>query len=312
MERHRGIAGVERFPGEPRRQCSWYASLLAAGSVLEASVHPKPGAVTPCASHGDKSFQDFVVHAVALREALEASCHSRGDPLEDGLRAYAASLGILPLPPGNVGLGTALLLIPLAAALPRLGPCDAALLTAEASRVALEAGAGAARAYYDLLQSLSPRHLGRYEGPVPGVGEGYPASFSDVLRAARWDLIHSELLNSYPVTREALEELETLRASGWGLGEAAAKALLSILARRGDTLIAARWGLRAYQRSMEEARVALTLYEKGRLTLREALEWLDSKWRPRGWSPGAALDILAASLGLLLAREAEACAPRAV
>jgi triphosphoribosyl-dephospho-CoA synthetase len=31
----------------------------------------------------------------------------------------------------------------------------------------------------------------------------------------------------------------------------------------------------------------------------EAVEWLDRLWRPRGWNPGAVLDVMAVALGLL-------------
>ncbi|MEB3851489.1 MAG: triphosphoribosyl-dephospho-CoA synthase [Desulfurococcales archaeon] len=283
------------------------ASRLAAGAAVEAALHPKPGAVTPCASHPDKAAWDFMVHTAAIGEAAAAACRaslSGGDPLEAGLEAYARAIATLPLPGSNVGLGEALLLTPLAGALARapLGAgCEPGPVALEASRIARSSGGGAAGAYYALLQRLSPSHLGRYEGPVPGVGGGDPDSMLDVLLAARWDHVHAELLEGYPRTLHTLSTLRRARRRGAGLGEAALEALLEGLAELGDTLILAKWGVRAYQKARAEAAWALTLHRAGKLTLHEALEALDRLWRPRRWNPGAMLDILAAALGLELA-----------
>jgi triphosphoribosyl-dephospho-CoA synthetase len=293
---------VERIPSEPHpSRCHWYSSLLALGSVLEASLHPKPGAVTPCSGHEDKSFQDYIIHYIALSRALERACTSRrGDPLEAGLREYSVLLDLLPLPGSNVGLGEALLMIPLAAAASRLGAPEPGAIAYEASRLARASGPGAARVYYDLLAKLAPGHLGRYEGPIPGVGDGYPPDMLSVLEAARWDHVHGELLEGYPLTLETLERIEELTAGGTPLREALLEVLLNMLAAHGDTLIAARWGLRAYERARIEARVVLGMVRRGSLTIDEALHYLDRLWRPRGWNPGATLDILAAAIGLYM------------
>ncbi len=302
MERHRPEWCGERHSGEP--PCEHVALRLSAGARVEAALHPKPGAVTPCRGHPDKAVWDFMVHSVALDEALLAACRASseraGDPVEAGLDAYSRALRRLPLPRSNVGLGEALLLIPLAAAAPRVEPCEPEKLAREASRLAREAGEGAARIYYDLLAGLAPRHLGRYKGPVPGVGEGYPRGMLEVLEAARWDHVHAELLEGYPRTLWAAEVITGLAPSR-GLGLAALEALLALLARWGDTLILARWGLRAFERAKREASLYLLLQRRGVVGVVEALEELDKLWRPRGWSPGSALDILAAALGLRLA-----------
>lgn len=266
---------------------------------MEASLHPKPGAVTPCQGHRDKSFQDYILHYIALARALEEACTSRrGDPLEAGLRVYSSMLTLLPLPGSNIGLGEALLMIPLAAASSGVEVLEPSGIALEASRLARSSGPGAARIYYDLLARLGPGHLGRYEGPIPGVGEGYPPDMFSVLEVSRWDHVHRELLEGYPLTLEALKRLECLISRGSQLEEASLQVLLEMLAMHGDTLIATKWGLRAYERARSEARVALGMVRRGSITVAGALESLDKLWRPRGWNPGAALDILATALGL--------------
>ncbi len=273
---------------------------LAAGAALEPVLHPKPGAVTRLWSHPDKGVVDFEAALAPLTAALIEACR-RGGPrgLEAAFRAYRAGLEALGYK-SNIAAGTLLLAAPLAAAL-HGGPPPGGLgaLAREASRVALEAGGEAARAYYELLEYLSPGHLGRYEGPVPGVGSGsYPCCMRVVLEAASWDLVHGEVLGGYPESLRVAREVEEGVEGGEGLEDAALAALLGLLARRGDTLILARWGSRAYQAALSEARQAERM--ASRLGVRGALEWLDSQWRPRGWSPGAALDVLAAGLGLYL------------
>lgn len=134
-----------------------------------------------------------------------------------------------------------------------------------------------------------------------------PRSFVEALMAARWDLVHSELLSGYPVT---LEALKTLRESSGGLEDRALRALLSMLAWPGDTLIASKRGFAAMKRSILEARAALLL--SGSWGVRRALEWLDSEWRDRGWNPGAVLDVLAAAIGLYLLEAALGSSGQAV
>jgi len=191
-----------------------------------------------------------------------------------------------------------LLILPLCRALPHAGtPREAAWL---ASRLVREyTGREDAVAYYRLLEALAPSHLGRYEGPVPAVGSGeYPDSLVDALEAASWDLVHGEILNAYPATLEAYEVI--VARGGPFNEEALLAALLRVLAEHGDTLIARKWGLRAYKTALREAREAAAAHPGPR----EALEALDRLWRPRGWSPGAALDVVAAAAGLAAAAQA--------
>ncbi len=296
--------------------CSRCSSLLASGSVVEAGLHPKPGAVTPCRSHEDKGFHDFALHGAALAGGLLEACiaSARASPDEaiaEGLEAYRGIMEAFArssmVEATNIGLGTALLMVPLAAAVPRIGGCGSpAELAGEASRIALSSGPRAARAYYRLLSTFRPSHLGRYQGPLPDAGGGDSMGFGlpEVLEAARWDHVHNELLRGYPLTLRAYHLMERITSGGRSLRDAALEALLVLLATTGDTLIAAKWGFRAYERALEEARVALALYKRGRVSLEDALEWLDGLWRPRRWNPGAVLDILGAALGLIIASKA--------
>lgn len=273
-------------------------SVLAYGLYMEPIIHPKPGAVTLLRVHPDKDVGMFVANTSIAEVALLEACvrRSKGlkSPLAHGLRVYrvmASKLGLKT----NIALGSLILALPIATALSTKQGAPVADLVREAhSIVVSETGSEEAVEYYKLLEYFKPSHLGLYKGPIPGVGSGYPKSFVDVLRVASWDLVHRELLEGYPVTLEAYNMM--LRGDG-ELRELFLKTLLELLATHGDTLIASKFGFSAYKKAKVEAREALSKSEE--LGVEEAIEWLDSLWRPRGWNPGAILDILAVALGLL-------------
>ncbi|MCI4460545.1 MAG: triphosphoribosyl-dephospho-CoA synthase [Acidilobus sp.] len=281
-----------------REACGLGAPALAAGAVIEPLAHPKPGAVTRLRPQADKDVLTFAVHSVALASALLASCEASAsgspDPIAVGLRAYRASLRRLGLRV-NVGLGQALMLIPLSASLPTsYGSPE--LMAGRASELIMYSSAEASREYYALLRDLEPSHLGFYRGPLPDFREEPRLGLGELLRLVTWDLVASEVTGGYRLTLRALKVIE----GAGGVSEGAiARALAWALAEAGDTLIARKWGLRAYLASRAE--VAL---EASRGDPVRALEALDDLWRGRGWSPGAVLDVISAALGLHLASRA--------
>lgn len=265
---------------------------LSWGLVLEPIADPKPGAVTRLRSHPDKDVYSYGVGALVGVEACLAACQGGClGSLERALRVYLRGLRGLGLDV-NLQLGTLVLLTPLCNRVPVAGSVGE--LLEEASKCARSLGPDDARMYYIALEQLGVRHLGRYEGRVPGVGSGsYPMRFLDVLVAGRWDHVHRELLQGYPLTRGAVEVI--LDHGGPVREEALVEALAWLLAEHGDTLIASKHGWAAYRRALEEARAAVRLWGA-----RRGLEWLDKEWRARGWNPGAVLDILAVAAGVSL------------
>ncbi|MDT7865435.1 MAG: triphosphoribosyl-dephospho-CoA synthase [Desulfurococcales archaeon] len=278
--------------------------LIAQGLYLEPVIHPKPGAVTPLRPHSDKSVVDFIVNAsiaeVALYEACTWRSRGLGSPIARGFKVYrilASKLGLKT----NIALGSLTLALPLAAALSSKAGAPVSEVVREAHSIVVnETGFEEAVEYYKLIEFLKPSHLGGYTGPVPSIGSGYPSSFTDILKAASWDLVHRELLEGYPIT---LEAFNMLVEGGAPIAESFLTTLLELLARHGDTLIASKYGFTAYKRVKAEALEALRMLSGGGVY--EAVEWLDSLWRPRGWNPGAALDVMAVALGLLLYHKIE-------
>ena len=273
--------------------CIERALLLGSGGRLEPLVHPKPGGVTRCKTFRGLSIHDFELASIALDRALIEACLSgcRRGCMARGFIVYLETARRLGLR-SNVNTGTLLLLLPLACTLDNAR--DPSTHAVEASKCILETGGGEdAEWYYKVLEYFRPSHLGEYRGPLPPIGSGvYPESLAEVLRAMRWDHVHRELLEGYPITLEAVEMMKMRGHNEKSLS----LIILELLSRYGDTLIGRRHGWRAAKRAMREALIVLRMVEHlGEISWVEKL-WRE--WRRRGWSPGSILDIVATALGL--------------
>lgn len=277
--------GIELTPA-----CSVGAA-VAIGLLLEPLAHPKPGGVTRCKPHHDK---DILLYAKSLYPVLSAcSAACRGECrgfMARGLREYRR---LLPrITRSNLNLGSLMLLLPICRAVRESDSVVGALSTA-AVLVASCDSREAAVEYYEALSDLGVSHLGRYTGPLPSVGSGhYPEGLTQILIHTRWDHVHRELLEGYPLTHKAFRIIleRGLRE------ESITLAVLRLLSEHGDTLIGRKYGWRAYLKAMEEARLALAYSERAGVA--EAAAWLDALWRGRGWNPGSTLDIVAVAAGL--------------
>ena len=271
--------------------CLDIASTLATGALIEPIVHPKPGAVTALVGHRDKSIIDYTLQTPALVAALYEACrNASGGFVAEGMRSYRLWLKRLGIRV-NLSLGTVLMLLPLAAAARVAGApsfCMATRLLREHTSVedSIE--------YYKTLRYLAPSHLGRYRGPLPDVSSGAsPPGLWRVLEASSVDNVHWDMINCYPLTRLALSILDDM-----GLNrDAVLTAILTILAEAGDTLIMRKYGLRAFKIAIYEARLALNIARRTD-DIAGGVVFLDRLWRPRGWSPGSTLDIVATAISV--------------
>ena len=275
----------------PSPGCSWRTSLLALGAMVEPLIHPKPGGVTRKSGWRGMNIYTFAKAQAALHYALEAAClHGcREGCLAAAVRSYLSMLRRLGVRE-NANLGTLILMTPIACTGPAGDPEEHLRSAASCAR---GLGGEDAVLYYKALEAFMPSHLGYYQGPLPAVGSGeYPRSFLEILRGARWDYVHSELLEGYPKTLEAYHYI----ANRGDSEEEIALLLLSLLAKYGDTLIGRRHGWRAMLRAMAEARMALSVALRAGVA--DAIRWLRGEWSARGWTPGAVLDIVATALGV--------------
>ncbi len=285
-----------------RRECTLIAESLTRGAVIEPLIHPKPGGVTRIDSSGNHTIYDFILASTTLQAPLELACNTPcvNGRLEAPTKLYLESLARLGVR-GNVNSGTFLLLVHLAFASTPLR--DPEVMARDASQmIGVCGGVRDAMAYYELLRSTPRSFMGYYEGPLGDAVRGAPqASFYEILSHTRWDHVHRELLEGYPLSLRVYRILSREDFSE----ELVARIALELLAREGDTMIARKYGWRAFQRAREEARIALWYSE--RVGIGSAVGWLRKRWSSRGWSPGAILDVIAAGLGLyfygLLSRE---------
>ena len=272
--------------------CLDIASTLATGALIEPIVHPKPGAVTALVGHRDKSIIDYTLQTPALVAALYEACRrASGGFVAEGLRSYRLWLKRLGIKV-NLSLGTVLMLLPLAAAARIAGMpsfCTATRLLRERT------GVEDSVEYYETLRYLAPSHLGKYRGPLPDVSSGAspPPGLWRVLEASSVDNVHWDMINCYPLTRLALSVLNRMELNR----DAILMALLTILAEAGDTLIMRKYGLRAFKTAIYEARLALGMVRRTG-DIAGSIVFLDKLWRPRGWSPGSTLDIVATAVSV--------------
>ncbi len=278
-------------------------NLVSSGMFIEPLLHPKPGAVTRILGHRDKDVVRFAVHASLAGEILVRGCErSRNFGCRGGI-SYMLSEYLERVAhkfKDNIAYGTFFLLAPIASALGMTSSTSPAKVAA-AARDVVEGCTGEREStlHLKILRLISPSHLGRYRGPIPDVFESSsPPPLPRLLRLASWDLVHSEPVKGYPVSLEAFNSIQRMVEEGYDLEGASLAALLGILAEWGDTLIYQKFGGRAYILAMREARAALEMSR--RLGVMPALVWLDSIWRPRGWNPGAILDILAVGIGFYM------------
>ena len=266
-------------------ECVALGSALSLGALLEPLAHPKPGAVTRVQGQADKGIFDFALHHEAVERGAIRACVSAAegseDPIADGLEAYLDAVRGLGLRT-NVGLGQALLIIPLAAASPGRPSVDD--LCRRASELVMRSTPRATAAYYRALAALAPSHLGRYWGPLPDVSQGAPSVGLGGVLGLVDDLVSQEAVNGYRLTLRAYELMRGRLTEG--IEEAISGAFLWLASSTPDSLLARSRGTRASLIAMAEASLL-------------GAEELDRAWRSRGWNLGSLLDIVAAAASLI-------------
>lgn len=282
--------------------------LISSGMVIEPLVELKPAGVTRFRAYQGMDLWDFVEHAAVSQGILVEGCirtwvsGCRGS-LAFMMKRYLEEVASKTAG-RNIAYGSFMLLAPLSMALGLTGgvldsPVE---LAREASSIVDGCtGVEESRLHVKILATLRPSHLGRYEGPLPDVGAdsgGSKLGFPALLRMASWDHVHREIVSGYKLSLEAYGIISREVGRGAGFEEAVALALLSLLARYGDTLIYQKYGGMAYRLSIMEARH--TLERARNVGVELAVSELARSWRSRGWNPGAIYDIIAVAIGFYM------------
>jgi len=292
-------------------------------TLLEVSGYPKPGNVHRLHDFKDTRFEHFLAGGVAMGPVLRATA-LRGMEARLGVR-QADEIGIgqaisrcVKDVKGwhrgrNVLLGTATLLVPLAAGAGmasidnELGNLE--LLQRNTVRVMESTTVDDAVEFYGAVLTAGAGGLGRVEGVgAPDVTSSSAVDelrlrglrLIDVMRiSAKWDGVSREWAEGLRVTFQVgCPTIMRIFEETGDINVATVQCYLTILALQPDTLIARKLGLEEAEKVSKRAGAVLAagglLTEKGR----EAVESFDLSLRDRGnrYNPGTTADLTAASL----------------
>jgi malonate decarboxylase holo-[acyl-carrier-protein] synthase len=269
------------------------AAMMTRALLYEAACAPKPGLVTRLGSgnHRDMDFFTFIDSGLALgpffRDCCRAGADCPGAPeslfprlRERGREAEAAmfcATGGVNTHKGIIFSGGVI--------------CGAAGFlygrgrAFDAEDLLDTAGKIAAPALADL----------RTDGSPAAATGGERAFVNHGLTGVR-----GEAAAGFPGLRDSYPRLRDLRCQGYSLNDAGAAVLLSLMARTGDTNVAARGGIQALWDIQRE--LAAFLYGGAAPSMDAMLAYageLDRRMRESGVSPGGSADLLALSYFLL-------------
>ncbi|MGC8566538.1 MAG: triphosphoribosyl-dephospho-CoA synthase [Caldisphaera sp.] len=268
-------------------------SKITNGLLVEPSLTPKPGAVTPEKRHKDKNYYDFLIHSNIVQKVMYETC-KRYEKEEKNIIAYGFKLYRKFLIENNIGkniaLGEFLLHLPFSIAI-YYGQNSYEIAKAS-SEIIRNTGREEGIEYYEILKGLSLSYLGKYQGLEKDVNEGYPNSFIDVLEKYSWDLVYKELLNNYSISLEIKEKMEKINEEK--LNEKFLWGFIHLISSYGDTLIAKKNGFNAFIKTRNDAEIAKIIAKK--YGIKFALDYLDKLWRPLKINPGSSLDVLSSSI----------------
>lgn len=265
--------------------------------LLEVSS-VKPGNVHPHADFADTRFEDFVLSALAIRDAM-GQVHRTGVGMTV-LRALRDTRRWVSV---NTNLGTVLLLAPLAKAAVTPGKGN---LRTRLRRVLQQLTVQDARHVYAAIRLVKPGGLGR----APRWDVRRARVEVDLLKvmqsAADRDTVAREYATGFALTFDVgLPSLKRCRAVIPDLRTAIVQTYLTILAKFPDSLIARKVGLREAVRVSREAAQVLGLGGVGTAKGRKRLAALDRKLRRRGnlLNPGTTADLVTASIFVTLLQD---------
>jgi triphosphoribosyl-dephospho-CoA synthase len=270
------------------------ACLLEVSSV-------KPGNVHPYADFADTRYEDFLLSALAIGDAM-TRVHRAGV----GMTVLHAIRDTRRWVCANTNLGTVLLLAPLAKAAVSDGTGN---LRARLRQVLQRLTVPDARHAYAAIRLAKPGGLGR--APRWDVrGSRVNVNLLRVMQAAaERDTVAREYATGFAVTFNiGVPSLRRYRAMIPGVRNALVQTYLAILAIIPDSLIARKVGLREAVRVSREAGQVLKLGGVRTPGGRRRLVVLDRKLRRRGnlLNPGTTADLTAASLFVALLQDGRA------
>jgi triphosphoribosyl-dephospho-CoA synthase len=270
--------------------------------LLEVSA-PKPGKVSPGRRFGDMGYEDFLVSALALGDALR---HAHESPIGATVRRAIDSTARWTH--ANTNLGIVLLFAPLVrAASCREADTDVThgfdALRAEVRAVLAHTTVDDARDVYAAIRRVSPGGLGQV--PSQDVAHEPTVSLLEAMAlAADRDDVAREYATGFATTFEiGAPAVVQARRDGLSWDDAVIETFLTLLANRPDTHIARRAGAGRAADVSSRARAVVAAGGVRTVDGRRMIETLDRALREDGslLNPGTTADLTAAALFVMLA-----------
>lgn len=255
----------------------------------------KPGNVHRGADFEDMTFNDFVVSAELLGQAIDSR---KQDDL--GMLVLSAVRATRSLVPVNTNLGIALLLCPLA-----IVANDGDLSSTAIRRLLKNTKADDAAKIYEAIRLASPGGLGTTE--ELDVNGAAPSSVLDAMQfSSDQDQVAQQFTNNFHHIFEEVVPLLSVGQQQFGsINEAIVYAHVSMLARHGDSLIKRKCGEDVSATAIAMARKALDSLINEPDNYQSSLADLDFWMRSDGnkRNPGTTADLITAGLFVAIVNE---------
>ena len=288
------------------------AICLSTGVVLEPLTLIKPGNVSRLADLPDLGLHHFAVSSLAfpliLRDSVVDSIEGK---YRIGYRIFQLVKYATQIHGVNTCLGTAILHVPLAYALPKAQ--DVEHMCEMATEIVRNNTDVEDTVYlYDAVRLVTPSYVEK-DNPLPHLPDVRDPDYREKIvrinltlyrlleECSRIDLVCRQLTSGYCTVLEAKRLLEQYLNQLKDLDLAIAATYLHILAEHGDTMVAREHGEKAQETVRARARETLTqlLQEK---SLKPLLE-LDQEFRKHRINPGTTADIIACTITLTVTEQ---------
>ncbi len=288
------------------------AICLSTGIILEPLTLIKPGNVSRLVDLSDLGLRHFAASALAFPLILkDCIVDSMEKKCRIGYRIFQLVRYATQIHGVNTCLGTAILHVPLAYALPKAQDVEH-MCEIATEIVRNHTGVEDTVYFYDAVRLVTPSYVEK-DNPLPHLPDVRDPDYREKIvrmnltlyrlleECSRIDLICKQLTSGYCTVLEAKRLLEQYLSELKDLDLAIAATYLHILAEHRDTMVAREHGERAQETVKTKARETLTqlLQEK---SLKPLLE-LDQEFRKHRINPGTTADIIACTISLIVTEQ---------
>ena len=275
---------------------------LASLACLLEVCAPKPGNVHRGADFEDVTFEDFVLSAEVLGQAIDTSAEKPvGETILDAVKQTRDAVKT------NTNLGMVLLIVPLAKAFQRNNSDGAKLAMSAVGQELEELTAEDSVAIYEAIRIAKPGGIGKAsEWDVNSNSTGAPSDVRQAMQlAADRDMIALQYVNNFADVFERVLPLLIEANKQKSLRQSIVETHVRLIAKFGDSLIERKCGADVSANASRLATLAVEqLNENNYDGFHSALAELDFWMRRDGHrrNPGTTADLIAAGLFVGLAK----------